>query len=459
MDINILKEEDFDGILWDANDDVDDDDDDDDDNNKVLSTEISNGQQQETVSNKNETQKQGLRASSISNQNDQHSRLLNIDCSVPTLPLPSSNLDLSTQRAFPTIDMEDTLEHPFLNSFVSTLAEKSSSQDAPNNVLNASTGLPIFPSTSSSNDGTNTTLNNSQNLDGISSAQARGTLATLMNGDFENMLLPPNYLTSWEPNQSATQQNYFAIGNKNVSPNVPQHRQQGNKAPSQPTLSGNNKWSLMHGQNTSPVSHANLTSNAVANPLRGFTSQPQQNQNKRPSSQTKSHNVSDNETVTKRVVEVKTKSKRAGSQNKKQKQSNNGKAQVPPFFLFDAPVELRHNFMKAQQSQNMPASIQDSNSFHYGLAKNSFQPLIKYKDNKVQSLSMLHPVDDICNPHGKKVELLDARQKKSKRGNDRNEREQQRAQKITELIDKLRLTMVQNGWKVEMKSKYQILST
>ena len=169
--------------------------------------------------------------------------------------------------------------------------------------------------------------------------------------------------------------------------------------------------------------------------------------------------MSDNETMSHSVRDKKRKSKEPGSQKHKHKLNKDDKAQVPPFFLFDAPVELRHNFMKAQQSHGMPTSIQDSNSFHYGLAVNSFQPMIKYKDNRIKSLTMLNSVDDIVNPRGKKVELLDARQKKNKRGNERNEREQQRAQKITELIDKLRLTMVQNGWKVEMKSKYQILST
>lgn len=41
----------------------------------------------------------------------------------------------------------------------------------------------------------------------------------------------------------------------------------------------------------------------------------------------------------------------------------------------------------------------------------------------------------------------------------RNEREQQRAAKISGVIDELRNTMVQGGWKIEMKSKYQVLST
>jgi PAS domain-containing protein len=50
-------------------------------------------------------------------------------------------------------------------------------------------------------------------------------------------------------------------------------------------------------------------------------------------------------------------------------------------------------------------------------------------------------------------------QKQNSKQMSRNEREQQRAAKISGVIDKLRNTMVQGGWKVEMKSKYQVLST
>lgn len=50
-------------------------------------------------------------------------------------------------------------------------------------------------------------------------------------------------------------------------------------------------------------------------------------------------------------------------------------------------------------------------------------------------------------------------QRQNAKQSSRNEREQQRAAKISGVIDELRNTMVQGGWKVEMKSKYQVLST
>ena len=45
----------------------------------------------------------------------------------------------------------------------------------------------------------------------------------------------------------------------------------------------------------------------------------------------------------------------------------------PPFLLFDAPVELRANFMNAQRSHGMP-TMQDNNAYHYGMAVNGFHP-------------------------------------------------------------------------------------
>jgi hypothetical protein len=46
----------------------------------------------------------------------------------------------------------------------------------------------------------------------------------------------------------------------------------------------------------------------------------------------------------------------------------------------------------------------------------------------------------------------------SKNSRDRNEREQVRAKKITQLITELRDNMQGGGWREEMKSKYQVLS-
>lgn len=56
--------------------------------------------------------------------------------------------------------------------------------------------------------------------------------------------------------------------------------------------------------------------------------------------------------------------------------------------------------------------------------------------------------------------FYDARHKNKKSGyKERNEREQKRAQKITDLIEDLRQIMMSGGWQVEMKSKFHTLST
>ena len=125
----------------------------------------------------------------------------------------------------------------------------------------------------------------------------------------------------------------------------------------------------------------------------------------------------------------------------------------PPFYLFDAPCELRANFLQAQRQNAMP-NFQDSNSFHYGIAVNGFHPQVNSQVNPIMPASLGAAVL----PNGKRVELIDGRHKHGRKSSQRNEREQQRAQKITELIDKLRNTMEEGGWRVEMKSKYQILS-
>jgi hypothetical protein len=120
------------------------------------------------------------------------------------------------------------------------------------------------------------------------------------------------------------------------------------------------------------------------------------------------------------------------------------KDDTPPFLLFDAPCELRQNFMATQRMLNLPVH-HDGNSFHYGMAVNGFHPQLNGTTDPVQL------------PTG--VKLLDSRHKQRKGdGKERNEREQKRAQKITELIDQIRTSMEDGGWKVEMKSKYHTLT-
>uniref|UniRef100_A0A6T7HKI6 PAS domain-containing protein n=1 Tax=Attheya septentrionalis TaxID=420275 RepID=A0A6T7HKI6_9STRA len=135
---------------------------------------------------------------------------------------------------------------------------------------------------------------------------------------------------------------------------------------------------------------------------------------------------------------------------KKSQQQQPPQVPPPPFYLFDAPCELRANFLKSQQMYNIPI-VPDNNSYHYGMAVNGFHPQANATGH-TQIASM---------PGGhENVQLLDGRtQTKKNNIRERNEREQKRAQKITDLIETLRQSMLKGGWKVEMKSKYHTLST
>jgi hypothetical protein len=106
----------------------------------------------------------------------------------------------------------------------------------------------------------------------------------------------------------------------------------------------------------------------------------------------------------------------------------------PPFLLFDAPIELRANFIASQRAHGFPI-LEDNNSFHY-----HHQPQV------AQQTMVAHLVDGRhCGMRNKRV---------------KNEREQKRTQKITDLIDQLRDKMEDGGWKVGgTKSKYATLST
>lgn len=100
---------------------------------------------------------------------------------------------------------------------------------------------------------------------------------------------------------------------------------------------------------------------------------------------------------------------------------------------------------------NLPVH-QDGNSFHYGMAVNGFHPQLNVATDPL-------PVSSSHLPPGVNVKLLDSRHKERKgAGKERNEREQKRAQKITELIEQIRTSMEDGGWKVEMKSKHHTLT-
>ena len=178
-------------------------------------------------------------------------------------------------------------------------------------------------------------------------------------------------------------------------------------------------------------------------------------------------------------------------------------ATPPPFYLFEAPYELRMNYLQSQLGSAAAASAPggplltsgagpvhpgDPNSYHYGMAVsgvsvNGFHPQINARSNPIvplagtaggggltvaalqgQQQSTLAAMAQAGGPLApQQVRFVDGRNvpKGKGKGNvkERNEREQRRAQKIAELIEKLRLSMVRGGWKVEMKSKYHTLST
>lgn len=106
---------------------------------------------------------------------------------------------------------------------------------------------------------------------------------------------------------------------------------------------------------------------------------------------------------------------------------------LPPFLLFDAPIELRANYMACQRAQGM-AVHEDTNQLHY---------------NRSGASSIT----------SSNVKLVDGRTTRTNK-KVRNVREQKRTQKIADLIDQLRVKMEEGGWKVGMKqSKFHTLSS
>lgn len=120
----------------------------------------------------------------------------------------------------------------------------------------------------------------------------------------------------------------------------------------------------------------------------------------------------------------------------------------PPFLLFDAPVELRTNFMQSQLAHGLPV-MQDNNAYHYGMAVNGFHPQQRLGAG----------VAGNRNDQDVNVKLVDARHGDQGVKRIKNQKEQKRAQRITELIEELRVKMEKGGWKVGMKSKFHTLSS
>jgi hypothetical protein len=141
----------------------------------------------------------------------------------------------------------------------------------------------------------------------------------------------------------------------------------------------------------------------------------------------------------------------------RQQPKNAASSKPPPFYLFDAPVELRANFMQNQRKLGLPIQ-HDPNSYHYGETVKGFHPQSLMNQQQLNSLSAPTQVSQV--PEAP-VQLIDARHgnlRATFSGRVKNEREQKRAQKITELIEQLRLDMEKGGCKVEMRSKFHTLS-
>jgi hypothetical protein len=153
---------------------------------------------------------------------------------------------------------------------------------------------------------------------------------------------------------------------------------------------------------------------------------------------------------------------------------------LPPFYLFDAPIELRANFMQNQRKLGLPIE-RDPNSFYYGETVNGFHPqhLLKADAalNPQQASNLLQVGVDPStfgltaalqhhrhgHPPQHPPQMIDARHgrngnHRNRSGQIKNEREQKRAQKITELIEQLRLQIEVDGWQVEGRSKFNTLS-
>ncbi|CAB9518755.1 expressed unknown protein [Seminavis robusta] len=138
--------------------------------------------------------------------------------------------------------------------------------------------------------------------------------------------------------------------------------------------------------------------------------------------------------------------------------NNSNSSTPPPFYLFDAPVELRVNFMQSQRMHGLPVT-EDSNSYHYGVAVNGFHPQLATGQLNGSALPGTNGTPGANNNYPTNVQLVDARHSNRKAGRIKNEREQRRAQKITELIDQLREKMEHGGWNVQVKSKFHTLSS
>ena len=112
--------------------------------------------------------------------------------------------------------------------------------------------------------------------------------------------------------------------------------------------------------------------------------------------------------------------------------------QAPFLNLFDAPAELRANFLNSQRAAGIPL-LNDPSQYPFGIAVNGFHP----QHSMGGAMQQFHMVES--SRHAK--------------NNMKNAKEQRRAQKITTLIENLRMKMEKDGWQVGLnKSKFNTLS-
>ena len=108
---------------------------------------------------------------------------------------------------------------------------------------------------------------------------------------------------------------------------------------------------------------------------------------------------------------------------------------------------------------------------HYGVTVNGFHPQVNARVNPVvPGAGMSHRPPSLGGApgtlvrHGQPAVVSSVASSSKPSGSharsslERNQREAERAQKITRLITDIRVSMEEGGWKEEMKSKYQTLS-
>jgi hypothetical protein len=125
---------------------------------------------------------------------------------------------------------------------------------------------------------------------------------------------------------------------------------------------------------------------------------------------------------------------------------SNDQHRIPPFLLFDAPIELRTNFIRSQRAHGFQP-LDDNNQYHFGLTVNGFHPRQDGRPTPVPGQL------------GENVRLIDARYGDQGSKRQKNAKEQKRAQRITDLIEQLRGKMEKGGWQVGLKSKLHTLSS